>query len=104
MSEKELFELINKAYSDPEIERNRDIRTRLLKLARELDDGTNYKVVCVKLSNYISFYLASHWLRAPKALLQLSQSIEDKAEDYRGSTSNGVWVSGMEHRIKIESN
>lgn len=104
MSEKELFDLINRAYSDPEIERDRDIRTRLLKLARELDDGENYKIVCVKLSNYISFYLASHWLRAPKALLQLSQSIDVDANDYRGSNASSVWISGMEKRVTVESN
>ncbi|WP_164509341.1 bacteriocin immunity protein [Companilactobacillus jidongensis] len=104
MSEKELFDLINKTYSDPEIERDREIRTRLLKLARDLDSGENYKTVCVKLSNYISYYLASHWLCAPKALLNLSQSIECKAKDYRGSTANSVWISGMEERITVESN
>lgn len=104
MSEKELFNLINKAYLDPEIEKNKDIRTRLLRLARELENGKNYKVVCVQLSNYISFYLASHWLRAPKALVKLSQSIEKNSQLYRGSSANSVWISGMDEKVPVESN
>ncbi|APX71652.1 bacteriocin immunity protein [Companilactobacillus allii] len=95
MNEKKLFSEINRACANPEIERDIEIRSSLLKFARQLEDGTNYKLICVRLSNYISFYLASHWLRAPQALLDLGQDIKDDADEYRGVTSGDVLVDGI---------
>jgi len=95
MTEKELFNEIIKTCANPEIERDIEIRSRLLRLSRQLENGTNYKLVCVRLSNYISFYLASHWLRAPQALLDLARTISDDADNYRGATSDSVWVDGI---------
>lgn len=95
MNEKKLFNEISRTCANPEIERDTEIRGNLLKFTRQLENGDNYKLICVRLSNYISFYLASHWLRAPQALLDLAQVIKDDADEYRGITSGDVLVNGI---------
>ncbi|EUJ18960.1 bacteriocin immunity protein [Listeria aquatica] len=95
MNEKKILYFISEAYSDKEIQNNTELAELLLKYAKMLEEGTGYKLVCVKLSNAISRYLVTHKLQFPEALTELFNQIEPEAQKYRGAVSLDMWLNNF---------
>ncbi|GEL15038.1 bacteriocin immunity protein [Pediococcus cellicola] len=82
--QQEIFDLIDTAYKDPKIKQNPEISSFLLTYATELENNVEVKLVCIRISRKITYYLLAHHYVAPQALTTLYQGIAANAEKYWG--------------------
>ena len=83
-NEAALFQAIDTTYNDPEIAANQEIRARLLAAAKDLQHGTPYQMVAIRLRQTISRYVLLNHLQAPAALNRLYMAIGSMGDRYQG--------------------
>ncbi|MFT8872556.1 MAG: bacteriocin immunity protein [Sporolactobacillus sp.] len=84
---KEIFEQMNKAYADEAVKDNADLSKVLLDYAQALEEGRDYKLLCVKLSSALNAYLLTHHFKAPQSIIDLYYKVANDAAQYRGWAS-----------------
>ncbi|WP_416353410.1 bacteriocin immunity protein [Agrilactobacillus fermenti] len=93
MSKKSLSTLINKALSNNEVSQNSELKVLLTNAQSQLQKGAADNLVATKLEHSISTYLLKHQFQAPKAMLDLSNDLQKKANWYRGLMSSITWFT-----------
>ncbi|WP_195971000.1 bacteriocin immunity protein [Clostridium thermobutyricum] len=87
--------LINKlqlTLDDYEVKENQELTTILITYKNKLENGDEYNFVCTKLTNTITNYLLTHKFKAPKSVLDLYNSLENKTSKYRGLSAITNWI------------
>ncbi|MCD2255763.1 bacteriocin immunity protein [Lactobacillus sp. CC-MHH1034] len=93
MPKEPLNTLINKTLLNDDVSRNTELKALLTSAQSQLNEGTADNIVATKLEHSISTYLLKHHLQAPKALLDLSNRLQKKANWYRGIMSSITWFT-----------
>ncbi|MBU3112681.1 bacteriocin immunity protein [Clostridium lacusfryxellense] len=83
----ELKDVLN----DSEVKNNQDLTNVLIPFKIKLEHDEEYSLICTKLSNAITLYLATNRFKAPKSVLNLYNNISNVSCKYRGLPSFINW-------------
>ncbi|KRM31609.1 hypothetical protein FC83_GL000673 [Agrilactobacillus composti DSM 18527 = JCM 14202] len=91
----EVFDAINTAYADVEVQHNAELSRLLLKHRRTLENGLAYRATCEQLTTAISQYLLFHQLSAPKALSELFETISKYTAQTQTIDTHNIWIDDL---------
>ena len=95
MNERELVQLREQTLKDKEVQNNIIYRNLLEESLQQLSLKKPAYVVSASLSEHISTNLMTNCYEAPKAIINLAQSIASAPSKHRGLISIPFWLSNL---------
>ncbi|WP_368645387.1 bacteriocin immunity protein [Alkalibacterium putridalgicola] len=80
-----LIDAMSAAYSDPEVKKDSHMHQLLFDSAKQLTNGNDHRVICVRLSKEIGRFSLRNNLKAPQSLNDLYELVRKEHMSYRGT-------------------
>lgn len=94
--QKRLIDAMRVAYSDPEVKKDDHMLQLLFDSAKQLTNGQDHRVICVRLSKEIGRFSLRNNLKTPQTLSELYEMVSSVHMTYKGTVAATAlwWGSG----------
>lgn len=89
----DLINHIENAIVDPEVKEEFELVKFLEDYKNKIEKGLEYNLACVKISNYISYYMLMKNFDVPSSIVDLQKLISAGGNKYRGFMSIMNWFN-----------